>query len=288
MLCLNEDSFPLFLSFLFLFQADSTLGLATKVDDPELKLKLIQGVTSNFEDFFVVVCLFFPLILFAFYRSDSPGTRNLAHLAGTALANAQEMIGRRPTALEREDMLGRQVALFFSFFHFVASSFFFFFSRSGYVQCSIARGLCIRLSTTCTRRSLSQGRLLPLLFTSLLFSSVFFCSLLFSSSLQFSSLLFLIRIPFSPPSKKGMDSLDSLAEMELSNASRIIAEAAESLKRQAALQKEKEAQQLALGFELSEVFFFVFLVLFFFYSDRLVFGFGFGYGNKIAFGNGRV
>lgn len=50
-----------------------------------------------------------------------------------------------------------------------------------------------------------------------------------------------------------MDNLDSLAEMELSNASRIIAEAAESLRRQAQLQKEKEAQQLALGFDIIEV-----------------------------------
>lgn len=47
--------------------------------------------------------------------------------------------------------------------------------------------------------------------------------------------------------------MDNLAEMELNNASRIIAEAAESLRRQAALQKEREAQQLAMGFEVSEI-----------------------------------
>jgi hypothetical protein len=50
-----------------------------------------------------------------------------------------------------------------------------------------------------------------------------------------------------------MDNLDSLAEMELSNASRIIAEAAESLRRQAALQKQKEQEQLSLGFEVEEI-----------------------------------
>lgn len=54
-----------------------------------------------------------------------------------------------------------------------------------------------------------------------------------------------------------MDSLDSLAEMELSNASRIIAEAAESLRRQAEEQRQKELiriqQQEALGFDISEI-----------------------------------
>ena len=54
-----------------------------------------------------------------------------------------------------------------------------------------------------------------------------------------------------------MDSLDSLAEQELKNASRIIAEAAESLKRQAAQQKleedERIRQQMLLGFDISEI-----------------------------------
>lgn len=124
-------------------------GLATKVDDPELRLKLIQG------------------------------TRNLTNLAGGALATAQDLIGRRPNAQEREDIVNRQ--------------------RSLHTQV----------------HDLQQA------------------------------------ISFS--GKKNMDNLDSLAEMELSNASRIIAEAAESLRRQAQLQKEKEAQQLALGFDISEI-----------------------------------
>lgn len=57
--------------------------------------------------------------------------------------------------------------------------------------------------------------------------------------------------------KKGMENLDSLAETELRNASRVIAEAAESLKRQAAAQKaaeeERIRQQLALGFDINEI-----------------------------------